>query len=168
MRELKLFKKKDKTGKITDPWFIETVENGLKATNVKVMSDRLRINRKVPIKYFEYNRIFGIGAFTSPLKVEEILKELKDETPNTKGFVFGNHKYYFLNNGLLRIEIGTEYESFYSEDTLRNQSVACYFKLVYSNEEERLISLIQELENATTSRPDTDNRTRKRIQNQGS
>lgn len=163
MKQINFFKKKDKSLTLTDPWLLENVENGIKATNIKELSDRIRPNKFIPIIYFENSRLFGFGAFQTSMKITELFKELQEETPETKGFIFGDYKYYFLNKGILRKKIDSDKEAFFSEDTLRNENVACYLKLVYSTEEDRIKTIIQELEDATTNRNDSTNRDRKRI-----
>ena len=152
---------KDTRPKTINPWFLETVQNGLKATNVKESSIGITENKKIPTQYFEYDRIFGQGAFESALKVPEMFSELQNITPKTKGFIFGRHNYFYHGNGILRIGHNAGKEAFFSDDTLRNESVACYLSLVYSREEDRIESLINELDDATDGHQ-TDN-TRRRI-----
>jgi len=142
----------EKKNPTRNPWFLESVQNGLKATNIREQSQTP--DRKVPVQYFENDRIFGTGAFESAMKVPELFKELTDITPKTKGFIFNGHHYLYLNDGVLRIRHSDKEESFFSEPTLRNQNVACYFSyLAYSPEEETLKTMINELDNAIKTDP---------------
>ena len=130
-----------------NPWFLESVHNGLKATNIR--EETQTPNRAVPIQYFENDRIFGQGAFETAMKVPDLFKELTDITPKTKGFIFEGHHYLYLNGGILRIRHSDNEEAFFSEPTLRNQSVACYFSyLAKAPEEEAIKTMITELDNA--------------------
>ena len=156
------FKEKSKENRTKDPWFLESVENGLKATNVHESSNTIRPNKSVPVQYFEYDRLFGKNAFSSPLKVMDMFGELQTITPKTKGFIFGNHKYLYHQNGILRVNHINGNESYYSSDTLRNSNVTCYLGLVESTEENRIKEIIEELD-AATSGDTTEDRTRSRI-----
>ena len=149
-----------------NPWFLETVQNGLKATNVKESVSGIRTNRKIPVQYFEYDRIFGHGAFENALKVTEMFDELKNITPKTKGYIYNGHIFLYHNNGILKVCHEDGEESFYSDDTLRNASLACYLSLVFTEDEDKINSMIDELENATDGyQEDTD---RRRISDQNS
>ena len=155
-------KKREKEEKTRNPWLLESVENGLRATNIYESSESIRPNKSIPVRYFEYDRLFGKGVFQSPLKVMDMFGELKAVTPRTKGFIFGDHKYYYHAQGILRINHSNGKEAFYSEDTLRNANVTCYLGIVESTEENRIKEIIEELDAATSGRnaEDTD---RKRI-----
>lgn len=162
MIPLKLQKKGQKINKTQNPWLLESVENGIKATNIHESAESIRQNNTVPVQYFEYDRLFGRNAFHSPLKVMEMFGELQEITPRTKGFIFGSHKYLYHGRGILRVNYQTGKESFYSEDTLRNENVSCYLSLVESTEEDIINSVIEELD-AATSGCYTEDSTRKRI-----
>ncbi len=174
MKELVIFKKREprpvKLPKTSNPWLLETVENGLRATSVKELLDDIRADRAIPVQYFEYDRLFGDGAFREKgaLRVMRMFDELKEITPKTVGFIFGLHKYLYSGNGILRKNYETGRESFYSEETLRNQNIACYFNLELAKEEATILQAIEEateeLDNATSGRS-TDN-DRKRISDQ--
>lgn len=164
MNSLTLFKgktEKDRRSQKKNPWFLETVQNGLKATNVKETSTGIRPT-KTEVQYFEFDRIFGQGAFDVPLRMPEMFDELKEITPKTKGFIFGPHKYLYHRGGILRVRHDNGRESFFSDETLKNESVACYLNLVYSQEEDIIKSFIDELEYAT-DRPNQESDSRARI-----
>ena len=77
--------------------------------------------------------------------------ELQGITPKTKGYIFGDHHYIYHGNGILKINHDTFEEEYFSDDTLRNQSVACYFPgIIYSQEEDQIQSMISELDDATS------------------
>lgn len=148
-----------------NPWLLETVENGLRATNIRESQDDIRPDKSIPVKYYEYDRLFGGGVFTAPLKVLEMFDELRAITPKTKGYIFAGHKYLYISGGILRKNHETGKESFFSNETLRNQSIACYLNLTYAKEETTILEAIEDtikvLDNATnTDRP--------RISNQNS
>jgi hypothetical protein len=155
----------EKKPKTRNPWLLESVENGIKATNVRETTDAVRENKRVPIQYFEYDRLFGKGAFDSPLKVLELFGELQGITPRTVGYIFGRHKYLYHANGILRVNHTNGKESYYSDDTLRNESVPVYFDLIESTEESRITELIKELD-AATSGNGTEDQSQRRIPNQ--
>lgn len=142
---------RDKRDQTKNPWLLETVRNGLKATNIKESSAGIRENKRISVQYFEFDRIYGHHAFDSALKVTELFSELQNITPRTKGYIFGEHKYVYHGNGILKINHSTAEEEYFSDDTLRNQSVACYFPgIVYSQEEDQIQSMITELNDATS------------------
>ncbi len=149
--------------KTKDPWLLETVENGLRATNIREFTGMIKVNRGIPVQYFEDDRIYGHGAFDCALKVLDMFDELRDITPRTRGFIFGSHKYLYHGKGILKEHIETGRESFFSNETLMNENISCYLNLIYSQEEEKLLSIIQELEDATTTESSQENRDRKRI-----
>ncbi len=157
-----------KLPKTKNPWLLETVENGLRATNIKETQDSIRADKAIPVQYFEYDRLFGGGVFETPLRVIEMFDELKDITPQTIGYIFSDHKYLYISGGILRRNHITGNESFFSDETLRNQSIACYLSLEYAKEESTILETIQnsinELDNAGHE-TDTD---RARIQDQDS
>jgi hypothetical protein len=162
MKALTIFKERQpkpvKLPKTKNPWLLETVENGLRATNVKEMQDGIREDKGIPVKYFEYDRLYGTGAFTAPLKVMEMFGELQSITPRTIGYIFGDHKYLYATGGILRRNWKTKKEAFYSDETLRNENIACYMNLTYAKEETTILKAIEEatevLDNATnTDRP---------------
>ena len=153
----------DKKPKTKDPWFLESVENGLKATNVREGSSGIRPNKPVPIKYFEYDRLFGVKAYSAPLKVMEMFGELQEITPNTKGFIFGQHKYLYHEDGILRRNYKTGNEAYISGKTLLNESVSCYLGIMEPDEQSVIKSAIRDLHNATTSDTDQADSSRKRI-----
>ncbi len=155
---------KDKRPQTKHPWLLETVQNGLKATNIKDLISEIKANKKVPIQYFEYDRIFGTGVFESPLKVTALFDELRTITPRTKGYIFNGHKYLYHGAGILRISHEDGEESYFSDDTLRNASLACYLSLVYTDEEDKINLMISELENATDGCQE--DRDRRRISDQ--
>jgi hypothetical protein len=137
----------DKKNPTRNPWFLESVQNGLKATNIREQS--LTPNRSVPPQYFENDRLFGTGAFESPLKVTDFVKELNEITPRTKGLIFDGHHYLYVNGGILRIRHSDQKEAFFSDETLVNQNVACYLSyLVESTEESQIKTMITEIDNA--------------------
>lgn len=152
--------KKESVNKTKNPWWLEKVENGLKATNIRESSGIP--DRKIPIQYFEYSRIFGKGAFTAPLKVLEMFDELKKITPQTKGFIFSDHKYLYHNSGILKVNRKNGKEAFFSQDTLRNESVSCYLELIESTEESKIKEIIKELD-AATSGYTSENQSQRRI-----
>lgn len=130
--ELNLFSRQGKEGKdnrpsFKHPWKIEQVENSLKCRCVRKMSG-IPID-KVATQYFELDRINGTGAFNSPLKVMEMFDELKELTPRTIGYFYGDHWYLNFNKGILKRNKNTNQESFYSEETLRNKSLSVYLNL---------------------------------------
>lgn len=172
MKALTIFKDREpksvKLPKTKNPWLLETVENGLRATNVKELLDDIRADKDIPVKYFEYDRLFGGGVFDAPLRVIEMFDELKAITPKTKGYIFSGHKYLYISGGILRRNHKTGKESFFSNETLRNQSIACYLNLTYAKEETTILEAIQETINElddATSRHSTDT-DRPRIQDQ--
>jgi len=160
MKALTIFKDKEpRPEKTKNPWLLETVENGLRATNIKELLDDIRPDKSIPVKYFEYDRLFGGGAFTAPLKVMEMFNELQVITPKTIGYIFAGYKYLYISDGILRRNHESGRESFFSNETLRNQSIACYLNLTYAKDETTILEAIQdtinELDNAT-SRHSTD------------
>jgi len=164
-----LVKYKERSARKTqskNPWFLETVQNGLRATNVKESVSGIRKNKKIPVQYFEFDRIFGHGAFENALKVTEMFDELKNITPKTKGYIYNGHVFLYHNNGILKICHKDGEESYFSDDTLRNASLACYFSLVYTEDEDKINTMIEELEYVTTNKPDQENSNRRRISNQ--
>jgi len=137
----------EKKNPTRNPWYLETVQNGLKATNIREQSQTP--DRNIPPQYFENDRLFGTGAFASPLKVTDFVKELNDITPKTKGLIFDGHHYLYINGGILRISHSNQKEAFFSNETLVNQNVACYFSyLVDSTEENQIKTMINELDDA--------------------
>lgn len=157
MKALTIFKERErpvKLPKTINPWLLETVENGLRATNVKELLDDIRADKTIPVKYFEYDRLQGKGAFQAPLRVMEMFSELKSITPKTIGYIFGGYKYLYISDGILRRNHETGKESFYSDETLRNQTIEVYFDLDYTREESTVLEVIQdtinELDNATS------------------
>ena len=156
--------KPEKMPKTKDPWLLKAVENGLKAVNIRELTGTVRANRKFPVQYFEDDRIYGNGAFDSPMKVMDMFDELKSITPKTKGFIFWPHRYLYHNKGILKEHIETGKESFFSRETLRNEAVSCYLSLVYSQEEDRILEIINELDNAITTEPSKTDQDRRRIQ----
>ena len=160
---MKLFERRVKEEKTKNPWLLETVENGLKATNIFDSTDSIRPNRSIPIQYFEFDRLFGKGAFQTPLKVMDMFGELQDITPRTKGFIFGEHKYLYHGLGILRVNHETNEEAYFSRETLRNENVSCYLGIVVSTEEQKIKQIIEELDAATSGRS-TEDSSRKRIQ----
>jgi len=152
---------KEKEEKTKNPWYFEKIRNGLKATNVFESSSGLSENRRIPVQYFEYDRIYGRNAYSNKsfLKVIDMFDELCALTPKTRGFIFGEYHYLYHGMGIVRINHETENEDYFSNDTLRNENVACYFNLVENPDEEKVKSMISELErveDASTGRSKED------------
>ena len=84
MNLVKYKTREEKKNPTINPWFLETVQNGLKATNVKESSIGITENKKIPTQYFEYDRIFGQGAFESALKVPEMFRASKHNAKNKR------------------------------------------------------------------------------------
>ena len=120
-----------KENKTAKPWLITRVQNGLKAVNGEPTLMRFAVNKKIPVKYYEYDRIYGRGAFASAgiLKVNDLFGELQDVTPYTEYFIFEESNYHTRDDGILVKNRNTKQECFYSNETLTNQNVAVYFNL---------------------------------------
>lgn len=120
------------------PWVITKVVNGLKAVNGKPTAVRFFINKKLPVQYYEYDRIFGRGAFaeTGILRVNDLFDELKEITPFTEYFVFGENDYINRDDGILKKHHKTGAELFFSNETLQNENIANYFQLTYNDQPE--------------------------------
>lgn len=132
--EYKNFLPKSKERTIRSPWVIEEISNGLKARSVKVLNGIvIKTNKNVAVQYFEYDRIFGRGAFSTILKVMEMFDELKEVTPDTIGYIFKDQIYINYSKGILKRNNKSGEEEFYSEESLRNLSLACYLELVYQD-----------------------------------
>lgn len=168
MNPITIFKERrprpEKVEPTKNPWLLQPVENGLRATNVREMQDYCRPEKRIPVKYFEYDRLFGEGAFRSDgaLHVTKMFGELKEITPKTIGFIFGKHHYLYATNGILRKHHDTGDEAFFSDETLRNQSTICYLNIDYVKEESTILETIQnsinELDDATTKTDSTGER----------
>jgi len=121
----------------TNPWLIEQVKNGLKAVNVKILTDLIRPDKKLPAVYFENDRIQGTGAYASDgiLKVMDMFDELQDLTPKTIGYIFNNKKYLYHCGGILRIDTRSKDEEYFSGKTLRNENIDNFFQLSHTEPE---------------------------------
>jgi hypothetical protein len=114
------------------PWVIEEISNGLKARNVTLKYGVVRTaNKNIPVQFFEYDRIFGKGAFltTGILKVMDMFNELQELTPETSGYVFKDAIYLYHSKGILKRNNRSNSEEFYSIETLKNKALASYLKL---------------------------------------
>jgi hypothetical protein len=125
-----------KENKCKNPWLITKVVNGLKAVNGKPTSVKFFINKNFEVQYYEYDRIFGKGAFNESgfLRVTDLFKELKNITPYTEYFIFKDHLYINREDGILKKHHKTGEETFFSNKTLQNENIANYFSLSYSDE----------------------------------
>lgn len=118
------------------PWIIEEIRNGIKARNVALKYGVIRrTNKNIPIQFFEYDRIFGKGAFLTAgiLKVMDMFDELQVLTPDTSGYIFKDSIYLYHSKGILKRNNKTGEEEFYSEESLRNTALSCYLKLDYQD-----------------------------------
>jgi len=133
----KLFPGKENTCTVTGPWVIEEISNGLKAKSMRFAGGKLTMrNKKIPIQYFEYDRIYGRLAFVDKgiLKVMDMFDELKEVTPKSIGYIFKDNSYLnYDNKGILKRNNKTGEEDFYSEETLRNENIFNYLKLECDN-----------------------------------
>lgn len=98
------------------------------------------LNSSIDSQYFEYDRINGTGAFETILKVTELFDELRDITPHTIGYIYKENIYLHKNKGILKRNIETGEESFYSEESLRNENLCNYLQLSANKSDERNIS----------------------------
>jgi len=127
-----LFQNNKKSCTVKSPWVIEEIANGLKARSVKFRNGiYVKKNKKIPVQYFENDRIFGRGVFVDDgiLKVMKMFDELKNITPLTIGYIFGDNIYLNYNKGILKRSDKTGEENFYSEGTLQNEHMAHYLEL---------------------------------------
>lgn len=125
---------KSKERTIKSPWMIEEINNGLKARSVKVVGGIVvKTNKQIPVQYFEYDRIFGRGAFSTILKVMEMFDELREIAPDSIGYIFKEAIYLNYSKGILKRNNKTGDEEFYSEESLRNTALSCYLKLDYQD-----------------------------------
>ena len=131
------------------PWLIVKVANGLKAVNGKPSRIKFFVDKKLPVKYYEYDRIFGKGAFTTVMRVMDIFGELQSITPKTEHFIFEGHNYINRDDGILRKNHKTKEEQFFSNETLRNENIANYFSLTYNEEPEAEQALLEIEDNET-------------------
>jgi hypothetical protein len=124
----------EKARKTTNPWLIEPVINGLRATNIKEYPAFVRANKKLKPQYFENDRIYGRNAYidNGVMHVFELFDELREITPNTIGYVFDNTKYNYCNEGILKIHSNKQ-EEYVSDKTLRNENIGNFFKLIPSD-----------------------------------
>ncbi len=125
----------DQQGKIErtkKPWLISRVQNGLKAVNGEPTLVRFSRNKKIPVKYYEYDRIYGRRAFKDDgvMKVYDLFDELKEITPKTEYFIFGDCNYINRHDGILVKNRTTKKEEFFSSATLANHNIAVYFNLI--------------------------------------
>lgn len=160
--EAEVFEKPRQKSRTSNPWLIEQVKNGLKAVNVKILTDSLRITKKIQTQYFENDRIYGTGAYVgeSVLKVIDMFDELRAITPNTIGYIYDRRKYLYHNGGILRKDLQTKEEEFFSEKTIRNENVDNFFQLTQETDEN------EEYETDTTE-PDVYSDSTELIQSEG-
>jgi hypothetical protein len=123
--------KENKTNPTTNPWLIEQVKNGLRATVVKELFDRIKPFTKISPQYFENDRINGLNAYQDDgiLKVMDMFDELQVLTPKTIGYIYTDNKYLYHNGGILKRHIKTKEEEFFSAKTLRNENIDNFFQL---------------------------------------
>jgi len=125
--------------KVKSPWLIEEISNGLKAKNVKVIGGVVvASNKKVGVQYFEFDRIYGRGAFNSEgyLRVMDMFDELQEVTPKSIGYIFKDSIYLnYQNKGILKRNNKSGKEDFYSEESLRNENIANYLQLDDCNQD---------------------------------
>ena len=125
-----LFPKKEKECKIKGPWVIEEIQNGLKARSMKLVGGMVvGNNKKIPVQYFEYDRIFGRGAFDEILRVMDMFDELRNLTPRTIGYIFKENSYLHHDQGILKRNNKTKVEDYFSAESLRNENLANYLQL---------------------------------------
>jgi hypothetical protein len=131
-------KKEKKANQTKNPWLIEQVRNGLRATVVKELINRIKPFEKISPQYFENDRINGRGAYEADgiLNVMMMFDELKRLTPKTIGYVFLDNKYLYHNDGILKRNIPTSEEEYYSEKTLRNENISNFFQLTHEDTED--------------------------------
>ncbi len=123
---------RDRTLRHKTPWLITRIANGLKAVNVKDSTVLgYRPVKGVETKYFEYDRIYGKGAFNGAgiLKVMDLFDELKILTPLTIGYIFEPYNYLLRFDGIRQQDRETGDELFFSDETLRNSNVATFLRL---------------------------------------
>lgn len=136
--------KKETVCQIKSPWIIEEIRNGLKARVVKEVrgvfikniKGEILTNKKISVHYFEYDRILGRNAFkeNGVLKVMEMFDELKKNTPLTLGYIFKENIFLNFKRGILKRSNKTGEEDFFSEETLRNESLDNYLQLSCSTD----------------------------------
>jgi hypothetical protein len=123
---------RDRTPKNKTPWLITRIENGLKAVNVKD-SRILGFSpvKELPTRYFEFDRIYGQGAFAGcgPLRVIELFDELREVTPRTVGYICGQYNYILRPDGIRRQNRKNMAESFFSDETLRTTSTTSFLQI---------------------------------------
>jgi len=132
MEMKKLFPQGIKECKIKGPWQIDEISNGLRARSVRLVGGHvISSNKKVPVQYFEYDRIFGRGAFAgqSMLKVMDMFDALKKITPKTIGYLFKDDIYLNYDKGILKRNNSSKSEQFFSEESLRNRPLDDYLQL---------------------------------------
>ncbi len=117
------------------PWSITKVENGLRAVNGNPTTVKFWPTKDIPVKYYEFDRIFGKGAWSSDgvMRVMDMFDDLKRITPLTEYFIFGIHHYINRDDGILKMNRDTKKESFYSTESLRNKDLSSYFSLNYED-----------------------------------
>ena len=131
---------RDKTPKHKTPWLITRISNGLKAVNVKDSPIiGYRPVKGVETKYFEYDRIYGKGAFSGAgiLKVNDLFDELRERTPMTIGYIFEPYNYLLRTDGIRQQNRETGDELFFSDETLRNSNVATFLRLTDETDQSR-------------------------------
>jgi len=129
--------------KCSYPWLITEVVNGLKAVNGNPTYIKFLVNKKLKTQYYEYDRIFGKGAFSSKgvLRVTDLFEELKRITPYTEYFIFAENDYINRDDGILKKNHRNGEEMFFSNETLQNENLANYFSLTYGKQTEAEIEI---------------------------
>lgn len=126
--------------KTKKPWLITRVQNGLKAVNGEPTILRFAVNKKFPTQYFEYDRIYGRGAFSESgiMQVNKLFGELQEITPRTEYFIFGDWNYYTREDGILATNRRTKKELFLSNETILNKSVSVFLQLEETSKHGRI------------------------------